>query len=452
MGFRSALGRRGRRVIVLGLDGVPFTYIQRLVAAGELPAFEELIGAGAFAQMDTTVPNVSSVAWATFMTGRNPGKHRIFGFVDRQAGTGQFFVPNSQTMVGSTLWEVLSAAGKRVFAMNVPVTYPPRKVNGYVIGCFLSPTVEKAAPTAQIASALTRMKYCVDADARIAHRDKAAFLVHLDEVYERRLEAMRHFWRQERWDFYMAHVMETDRLHHFFWREMEADDARFAPAFLDFYRRIDALISEVMSWIDDEITLVVLSDHGFCSIKQQVFVNTWLEGAGYLEYADRPDAKGLAVLAPGTRAYSLDPGRVFLNVRGREPQGVVAPGGEYARVRQEVAATLSDMADPDTHEPMVERVYLREELYSGSYASDAPDIVLAMREGYDPKGAFGRERLTFNDDVLVGMHTTPDALLYVSGIPEFDRRPHIVDVAPTILDLLSVPVPTDFDGRSLLAA
>lgn len=441
--------QRPQRVVVIGLDGVPYSFVQRLFRAGELPNFRAIAREGALAQMDTTVPNVSSVAWSSFMTGQNPGKHNIYGFVDRQPGSLKTFIPTSRTMRSTTLWEILSAAGKRVFAMNVPVTYPSRQVNGIVVGCFLSPSVEKAAPNADVAAALRRLNYCVDADPLRARQDKDAFLPHLDQVFERRIAAMRYFWQQERWDFFMAHIMETDRLHHFFWEEMEQNHPRYAPAFLEFYRRVDALLGEVRSWLDDDTALVILSDHGFCTIKREVYVNTWLHDAGYLQYK-RSQPRTLEDMAATSLAYSLDPGRIFLNLRGREPDGRVAPGDEYERLRRELAEALVGMSDPLTGEPMVERVYLREELYHGPYAAAAPDLVLGLRDGYDPKGTFGKDRLTYKDQALVGMHTTPDALVYIQGQHSYPRRPHITDVAPTLLQLLGVTVPADMDGRTLL--
>ncbi|HEY0603497.1 MAG TPA: alkaline phosphatase family protein [Herpetosiphonaceae bacterium] len=447
--FRGGKQRK-KRLVAIGLDGVPYTYIQQLFRAGELPNFRAIAGEGLLAQMDTTLPNVSSVAWASFMTGQNPGKHNIYGFVDRQPGTLKTFIPTSRTMRSPALWEILSAAGKRVFAMNVPVTYPSRQVNGIVVGCFLSPSVEKAAPNAEIAQALKRLNYCVDADPLRARADKDSFLPHLDEVFERRIAAMRYFWQQEPWDFFMVHIMETDRLHHFFWQEMEQGHAKYAPAFLDFYKRVDAVLGEVRSWLDEDTKLVILSDHGFCTIKQEVYVNTWLHDAGYLDYAvEQP--KSLADMAGSSVAYSLDPGRIFLNVRGREPQGRIEPGAEYERLRREIAEAALGMADPATGEPMVERVYTREELYQGPYAETGADLVLAMRDGYDPKGPFGKPQLTFKGNSLVGMHTTPDALLYIQGLRGVEQRPHITDVAPTLLDLLEVPTPKDMDGRSLTA-
>jgi predicted AlkP superfamily phosphohydrolase/phosphomutase len=449
MRLRRGKEARGTRAVVIGLDGVPFTYAERLMAAGELPNLRAIVAEGAMAQMDTTLPNVSSVAWASFMTGQNPGKHAIYGFVDRKPGSLDVFIPTSRDLRSPALWEILSEAGKRVFAMNVPVTYPPRHVNGIVVGCFLSPNAEKAAPNAEVAETLRRLEYCVDADPWRAHESKDDFLGHLDEVFERRIATMRHFWQQEPWDFFMAHIMETDRLHHFYWEEMEQGHERYAPAFHDFYRRVDTVLGEVRSWLDDDTVLLVVSDHGFCTIRQEVYVNTWLREAGYLRLAG-PDSSSLADMTPDSVAYSLDPGRIFLNVEGREPQGHVKPGGDYDRVREEVADALLRMTDPASGEPIVERVYRREELYEGPYAHLGADLVLATREGFDPKGSLGKDALTFKGPTLVGMHTTPDALVYVRGVERFDRRPYIADLAPTILELLGVPVPASMDGRTLV--
>ena len=273
------------RALVVALDGVPYTYMRRLFEAGEMPNMRAITERGELAQMDTSMPNVSSVAWASFMTGANPGKHNIYGFLDRRPGTRRTYIPTSRDLRAPTILEILSAAGKRVFSMNVPVTYPPRPVNGTVIGCFLSPNLEKASPTPEVFRTLEAIGYQVDADPWLARHNKADFLPHLVEVFEARMEATRHFWRQERWDFFMTHIMETDRLHHFFWEEMENEDPRYAEAFLAFYRRVDEALGELRSWADDDTTLVVLSDHGFCSIRQEVHVNTWLAQNGYLRYA-----------------------------------------------------------------------------------------------------------------------------------------------------------------------
>jgi predicted AlkP superfamily phosphohydrolase/phosphomutase len=447
--FRRA--PRTPRVVVLGLDGLPWSYLQRQFAAGELPNLRALAGEGALAQMDTSIPNVSSTAWATFMTGQNPGKHGIYGFVDRSPGSLKTYVPTSRNLRSPAVWEVLSEHGKRVFSMNVPGTFPSRPANGTIIGDFLSPSVAKAAPNAKVAEDLARFGYILDADPALAHRDKGRFLDHLEEVLDRRMTAVRHFWHQEPWDLFVAHVMETDRMHHFLWGEMEEGHPEYAPRFLEVYKRVDDAVGEVRSWLDEDTRLVVLSDHGFCSIKTELNVNTWLQSIGELSFtSDQP--KGLPDLAPSSRAYALDPGRLFLNVQGREPGGCIAPGAEYERVRDELAEAALAITDPGSGAPMVAKVFRREELYAGPHAEQGADLVLEMHDGYDAKGAFGRPEVSAMGPALTGMHTTPDAFLYVSGAAGFDRRPHMQDLAPTLCALLGTPVPAEMDGSAVTAA
>ncbi|RPI55750.1 MAG: hypothetical protein EHM56_05015, partial [Chloroflexi bacterium] len=156
--------KRDRRVVFIGLDGTPFTFLQRLIAEGRAPNAERLVRQGSLLRMDSTWPWVSSVAWSSMMTGVNPAKHNIFGFIDRDPATYKQFIPTSQNMRARTLWEVLGDAGKRVIVVNVPVTYPPRPVNGILVGCFLSPSLEKAVYPASYLPTLQSLGYVVDAD------------------------------------------------------------------------------------------------------------------------------------------------------------------------------------------------------------------------------------------------------------------------------------------------
>jgi len=444
--------KRERRIVFIGLDGMPFTFMQRLIAEGRAPNAERLARQGSLLRMDSTWPWVSSVAWSSMMTGVNPAKHNIFGFIDRDPATYKQFIPTSQNMRARTLWEVLSDAGKRVIVVNVPVTYPPRPVNGVLVGCFLSPSLEKAVYPSSYLPTLQSLGYIVDADPWKARESKDLALQEVNSVLDARIRTLFHMLDHEQWDYLHVHVMETDRLHHFLWQQMEEGHPTYAPAFYDFYRRIDDMLGELAGRLDENTTLVWMADHGFCTIKKEVYVNRWLMDNGWLHLRNVPPdrKKGLDEIDPRSVAYSLDPGRVFIRVQGREKEGSVPPGAAYEALRDEIAAAALELADPDSGERIFQAAFRREELYHGPYLEQAADLILAPYDGYDPKGPLYKEELTFKGDELVGMHTHDDAMLYVGGQAIPQSRFSVLNVMPTLLDLMGVSPPPGLDGQSLL--
>ncbi len=431
---------------------MPYTFMQRLIAEGRAPNAERLARQGSLLRMDSTWPWVSSVAWSSMMTGVNPAKHNIFGFIDRDPATYKQFIPTSQNMRARTLWEVLSDAGKRVIVVNVPVTYPPRPVNGVLVGCFLSPSLEKAVYPPSYLPTLQSLGYIVDADPWKARESKDLALQEVNSVLDARIRTLFHMLDHEQWDYLHVHVMETDRLHHFLWQQMEEGHATYAPAFYDFYRRIDDMLGELAGRLDENTTLVWMADHGFCTIKKEVYVNRWLMDNGWLHLCNVPPdrKKGLDEIDPRSVAYSLDPGRVFIRVQGREKEGSVPPGAAYEGLRDEIAAAALELTDPDSGERIFQAAFRREELYHGPYLEQAADLILAPYDGYDPKGPLYKEDLTFKGDELVGMHTHDDAMLYVGGQTIPQSRFSVLDVMPTLLDLMGVSPPPGLDGKSLL--
>ena len=453
MGFLDRLrGKKGHRVVFIGLDGTPYTFVQRLIAEGRAPNMARLAGQGSLLRMDSTWPWVSSVAWSSMMTGVNPGKHNIFGFIDRDPATYKQFIPTGRNMRARTLWEVLGDAGKRVAVVNVPVTYPPRPVNGLMVAGFLSPSLEKAVYPESYLPTLQSLGYIVDADPWKARESKDLALEEVNKVLDARIHTLFHLFDNEEWDYLHVHVMETDRLHHFLWQQMEEGHPTYAPAFYDFYRRIDDMLGQLAAKLDDHTTLMWMADHGFCTIKKEVYVNRWLADQGWLKLRNTPPdrKKGLDEIDPSSVAYSLDPGRVFLRVRGREKEGVVAPGAEYEALRDEIAAAALALRDPEDGAAIFQAAFKREELYHGPYFELAADLVLAPYDGYDPKGPLYKETLTYKGDELVGMHTYDDAQLYVSGQTIPQTRFNVLNVMPTILRLMDVPQPPGLDGESLV--
>ncbi|MEJ2733454.1 MAG: alkaline phosphatase family protein [Anaerolineae bacterium] len=450
--FAKLRKEKPQRVVFIGLDGTPYTFMQRLIQEGRAPNAARIAEQGSLLRMDSIWPWVSSVAWSSMMTGVNPAKHNIFGFIDRDPATYKQFIPTSRHMKAQTLWEVLGDAGKRVIVVNVPVTYPPRQVNGILVGGFLSPSLDKAVFPPSFVPTLNSLGYIVDADPWKARESKDLALQEINAALDGRIRTLFHLVEKEEWDYLHVHVMETDRLHHFLWQQMEEGDPTYAPAFYDFYRRIDDMLGRLAAKLDEHTTLMWMADHGFCTIKKEVYVNRWLMDNGWLKLRNVPPdrKKGLDEIDPSSVAYSLDPGRVVIRVRGREKEGSVAPGAEYQALRDKIATAALALRDPDSGDPIFQAVFPREDLYHGPYLEQAADLILAPHDGYDPKGSLYKETLTYKGDELVGMHTYDDAMLYVGGRTIPPARFSVLNVMPTILDLMQVPHPPGLDGVSLI--
>ncbi len=437
------------RAMIIGLDGTPCSLIHRLVSDGLMPNFADLLQAGTLADMESVLPTVSSVAWASLVTGCNPGKHNIYGFIDRVPQTHEMYIPTSGTMRARPWTEIFSGMGRRVFSMGVPTTYPPKPVNGIQISGFLAPDLNRATYPPEVARRLSEMGYRIDIDAWLARRDTEKFLDDVFQAMERRFDAMFEFLDQEPWDLFVAHVLETDRLHHFLWGLVEDGSEAYLPWFNRFYARVDRAIGEVANRFDDDVLMMIVSDHGFCKLKYEVHLNYWLRQAGYLRFPGKT-ANGLRDLGPDTRCYSLLPGRIYLSLRGRERGGCVAPGAEYESLRQDIADGLMELRNPVTGERVIRRIFRREELYTGDASDLAPDLVAMPVEGYDLKGGFDKEELMARGPVN-GTHTFSDAMFFLNRKVDVLQDVRVIDVLPTLFDAIGLEIPRGVDGRSVVA-
>ena len=447
--------------MVLSIDGVPYGLVQRMIDQGDMPNLSSLVSQTGLRKMRSVLPTVSCVAWSSYMTGSNPGKHGIYGFIDRRPNTYNLAFPNSSTMASEDLWSILSRAGKRVFGMNVPTTYPPRPVNGTMIGGFLSSSIEKAVYPASVSEYLRSIDYRIDSDAALARKDKRAMLDDLHRTLDARMEAMFHFLAQESWDFFHTHIMTSDRINHFLWKKMEQNDREFAPAFFAFYRRIDEYIGRLLNLLPEDVPLMLFSDHGFCSIKQEVQLSRYLVELGWTCVKEKPQHP-LSITPLLSRAYCLIPGRIFVNLAGREPHGVVSPD-DYERTREELIADLMKLCDPTSGQSVIRKVLRREEVYwpagnknpctlsaneiafaDGAFGM-AADLIAVPYDGYDLKlGLVGDT--VFEQTELEGMHTYDDAFVVTRGIDLPEEQLEIMMLARPMLNRLQVAPPTDMDG------
>jgi predicted AlkP superfamily phosphohydrolase/phosphomutase len=347
-------------------------------------------------------------------------------------------------MTSKTLWEVLSEHGRKVAVINVPVTYPPRAVNGIMVSGFLATNLKKATYPLQLAGQLESMGYRIDADAALARESLDQFLIDLQHTLDKRIETMYHFLEDQAWDYFHLHIMGTDRINHFLWSHMEEGHPKYAPAFLSYYDRIDHIVGELSTRLGDEVTFIVMSDHGFCTVKQEVNLSRFLVDRGLLRFEQNPP-RGLGDILPDSRAFTLIPGRLYLNLKGREPKGGVEPA-QYEQVREEISAELLDFRLPGTGEKVIQKVLKREEVYQGERLSSAADLLAIPRDGFDLKADVKKEHLV-EKTALVGMHTYDDASLLIRGQSGVREDIEIMDLMPSICTLLDVPPPQDVDGR-----
>lgn len=446
--FDKGKAKPQHRVVVIGIDGTPHSFLKKHIESGDFPHLQRILQGGELHRMNSVQPCISSVAWSTFMTGTNPGKHRIFGFVDRKPNPFQIFLPNSSHMGADTLWDIFSKEGRRVAVINVPVTSPPREVNGLLIGGFLSVDVLKCAYPPALGAQLKEWDYRIDADANLGRTDKEAFFEDLFLTLNRRLKTARRLFEQEPWDYFQLHVMETDRINHFLWEQYKNQDPAYYGRFLDFYRKVDELLGEFYDRTVDHTEFVVLSDHGFCSVKKEVYLNQWLEDRRYLKlHGDNPHS--VADMGEGTKVYSLIPGRIFLNLKDREEKGTVASGSEAEALKAELSEGLLQMTDPDDGNRIVEKVVRREELYTGTYAEEAADLIAIPYDEYDLKANVRQPKIT-NKTELVGMHTFWDAALFIKDRQIKANDFGIIDLAPTIMNMMDMEPTPIMDGRSLI--
>ena len=437
---------------VIGLDGVGVPLVRDLTARGLMPNLAALAARGTIAPMRSSIPTISSVSWTGFMTGKNPGKHGIYGFTDVKPGTLTMFFPNFGNVQGETLWDVMGRAGKQAIVMNIPNTYPARALNGLLVSGFVAVNLERAVYPATLLPRLKEDGYKIDVDYLNADQRPDAFFADLGETLEARRRVYLRLLRDEPWDLFVGVITECDRLHHYFWDQYVDPAAPHHGRFLDFYRRLDDVLGELLAALPSGTPTFVVADHGHTLIHREFYPNAWLRTEGLLRFtSEKP--KGLADVDPASKVFVLDPGRVYVHRAGRFPLGTVGPAEAdelLRRVREGLLGLRDDAPGAPAGGRPVPRVLARDELYHGPCIGSAPDLVVHFADGYDPKGALSRTEV-FGRSALTGMHTYADALFVADrpGVPVDDLD--IVDLAPTILTHLGIQPPPAMDGRVRLA-
>jgi len=477
----------------MGVDGATFDIIKPLVRDGELPNFAKLMDRGSFCTLKSTVPLLSPAAWTTFSTGVRPGKHGIFNFLARKNGTYEIDPASSELRRVKPVWKVAGEAGRKVVVMNVPATFPPDAVNGIMIAGDPTPFHDERRlfPSGSYRGLEQHFGKGFLKPAP-PFRGESSFLDTLLHSVELWTNIAKFTMEQEDWDLATVVYTATDTAQHFFWRTFDKahplyshkSAERYGNAILAVYKKIDWALGELVKLADEHTHIVVLSDHGFGPLYQAVPLTGWLVEKGYLTYLSGPKGKGYRGLADTvkfvlsrlrlaeglpplsilrdvdwtkTKAYFLGvSGDIFVNLKGREPQGIVAPGREYDELIEKMSRELESLRLADGSAP-VEAVLRGKDLYPDSAGS--PDLFVKWAKGFDivkegEPDSIVRALRKRSVNAWSGTHMEEGILILAGEAIERAalRGASIEDVAPTIYHLLGLPVPALLEGKVLADA
>jgi uncharacterized sulfatase len=445
--FDRLRGDDGPRVAFFGIDGVPYSMLSEHF--DEFENLAALADEGSAGAIDSIVPPESSACWPALTTGVNPGETGVYGFQDREVGSYETYVPMGRDVQATRIWDRVHDADRQATVMNVPVTFPPQRDVQRMVSGFLSPGIDKAAYPDDLRDYLDEIDYRIDVNAKLGHDDdKSDFIEDAHETIDRNHEAFKNYIEQDDWDLFFGVYMTTDRVNHFLFEDYEKD-GEYKEEFLEFYRKVDQYLGEMRELLPDDVTMVVASDHGFTTLNYEVHCNEWLSQNGWLSYED-DDHDELGDIAEETTAYSLIPGRFYINLEGREPRGSV-PEDEYEQVRDELKAELEELEGPDGN-TVADRVVTKEDAFRGDHADIAPDLTVVPNHGFDLKSGFKGDDDVFGKGPRNGMHSFDNACLFVDDPDARIDDADLLDIAPTLMDLLDLDYDrTAFDGSTLLS-
>jgi predicted AlkP superfamily phosphohydrolase/phosphomutase len=418
------------RTVIIGLDGVPFEMVVAMAESGVMPNVKRIIGAGAIKRTSSTIPDISSVAWSSIITGCDAGEHGIFGFTDLAGGTYQMRFPNFRDLKAKTFWEV--CGGKSVI-INVPSTYPVKAMNGAHISGFVSVELAKAVYPPALVGTLQGFDYRLDVDSQKAHSDMRGFLDDAEATLKANITAYRYLWDYVDWRNFMLVFTTTDRLLHFLWSAWEDTGHQYHTIFVEHFRAIDHVIGEISGRMAVGDNLLVLSDHGFERLDRDIYVNRLLVDEGLLKFQAAAEMIPTNITS-GTKAFAMDPGRIYINLEGKYPRG-----GVKSQERQQVTDEVARLFDALMVEgrKVIKNIYRRDDVYRGPCSQDGPDLVLMANHGFNLKGAMAAPRLV-GQGPFTGMHRHDNAFLISnnkSALADMGEDACVIDAGRLIMAL-----------------
>ncbi len=496
-----------KKVVIIGLDGADWRLLNPWIQNGDLPTLSKLVSEGTSGNLRSTIRPESSVAWSSFSTGVNPGKHGIFGFAKHVEGSYAFKLANGSHVRVRRFWDLVGEHGSKVGLLNIPFTYPPTPVNGFLITGMLTPGTDAAfAYPRALEQQLIERFGGYTFDAGDSAQEKSALIDKVHAYTYQQRETACTLLQEQPWDLFAMVFTGPDRLQHFLWADMDSQHPFHTPqtvhhlggALLEHYQMLDDAIAKILDLVPSDTIVFLMSDHGFNGCAQRFYVNQWLQEQGLLTLREAnkqwssllpllsclksipwirrlkraflPDEWSSTDLRSGVFARSIDwsctkayfglDGGLRINLHGREPEGIVPPD-QYDALRQELRQTLLGVTNPATGHSPISSVFLREELYHGEFTGRAPDMILEPeRESLDYMGNFvldsslnTNRTSAFGSSLPYSGNHALDGIFVAWGADMATGQPtrdvHIIDIVPTVLAIMGVAVPDYMDGRVL---
>lgn len=477
------------QAVLIGLDGATFTILDPLMEEGVMPCLRKLVRSGARAELSSVIPALTPPAWTSLMTGRSPGNHGIFDFLrfEFRPNGRQLRVLDSEDVACPTIWSILARHGLTSTVLNFPMTFPSRGVSGSVVpgwvpwrylrlACYPKTLYERLAAALP---ELNPRELAMD----MSLEERVLEGCHREEDYEQLIQL--HIRRERQWFHIARQLMReepahltavlfdgVDKLQHFCWRFLDrglfsasasAWECRVRECCLEYFREIDRFIGEIVAEAGNERPVFIASDHGFGPTVEVFHLNAWLHQHGYLAWAkaanvEQKHAETLGMGTMARRFYEIDwdastaycpspsGNGIYIAPPTAEGKGIAA--SRYESFRRELMERLLQFRDPATGERVIQRIWTREEVFSGTQMAAAPDLTLSLRDG-GLVSILPSEVLLKRRSEPTGAHR-PNGVFVAAGpgirssalLPSLS----ILDVAPLLLHTLGVPVPAEMEG------
>lgn len=454
-----------KRVLIIGWDcATPELVFDAF--RDDMPNTRRLMEEGIYGNLESTIPPITVPAWMCMMTGRDPGELGIYGFRNRKDYSyDNLYIVNSHAVTVPTLWDIVGTHGKKSVVLGVPLSYPPKPFPGWMVSGFLTPSLNSQwcfPPRLKREIAQVASDYLIDVPSFRTER-RAELARALFQMTAARFKLARHLLQTKAWDLFVMVEMGSDRLHHAFWRFWDTSHRQHEPhsPFSDtmrrYYATLDAELGSLLKLVDENTTVLIVSDHGAKRMDGGLCINEWLQQHGYLTLKTRPQE--ITPFSPKvvdwhrTQAWGEGGyyGRIFLNVKGREPQGVIPPQ-DYEKVRDELKTRLEAIVD-ETGENIGTRVFKPEEVYR-ECRNIAPDLIVYFGNLYwRSVGSIGYDSIyTYEND------TGPDdcnhaqmGIFVLKSLQCEETGPvpakHLSDIAPMVLEELGIATPQEMRGQ-----